>query len=271
MVGRLLMPINRGVLPGVTLLCCLTVVSVCSAQPAEPLPARPIPMQAVDVVTVAPTLVLSQQHLQELDQWVTDFVAWQEWAERWLNHRQPGFWSYRTERHKKPDPPVWLNDVCGLLGGDEQFGRPCELLAAWRDDVVLGKTRRVAAVGPIHTEAPAKTAWWQHLHVDGLWSATQSSMTPFGLFGAHYTIKVEGRLQIFAAPGILLVSVPTFHGNRDLLPATDWGVSYRLFNVGKHTVHFNLVHAWMLSKRASLAHPNLTMAGLSVSFGPRPR
>jgi hypothetical protein len=266
---RLSMRINRFVLRGVALLGCLAAGSVCSAQSMDPLPAEPIPVQVVGLVVEPSTLILSQEHLQELDQWVTDFVAWQKWADRWLNRRQPGLWSYRIERNEKPDPPVWLSDVCGLLGGDTEFVRPCELLAVWRDDVVVGKTRHVAATGSIQHETQPKTAWWQHLHVDGLWSATQSNLTPFGLFGTHYTINVEGRLQIFAAPGLLLVSVPSLHGNRELLPATDWGISYRLFNVRQHTVHFNLVHAWLLSQRADLINPNLTMVGLSLTLGRR--
>jgi hypothetical protein len=69
----------------------------------------------------------------------------------------------------------------------------------------------------------------------------------------------------------MMVSVPTFSGTRDLAPATDWGVTYRLFNVGRNTVNFNFVHAWMLSNRPNLVDSNLTLAGFSVSFRPRPR
>jgi hypothetical protein len=73
-------------------------------------------------------------------------------------------------------------------------------------------------------------------------------------------------MQAFMAPGILLVSVPSVFGTRELSPATDWGVTYRLFNVGRNTVHFNFVHAWMIGNRATLLHSNMNLAGLSVSF-----
>jgi len=41
------------------------------------------------------------------------------------------------------------------------------------------------------------------------------------------------RVQVFAAPGIMLTSVPSLYGTRDLMPATDWGMSFRLFNAGR--------------------------------------
>ena len=58
------------------------------------------------------------------------------------------------------------------------------------------------------TPEATNSVWWQHLHLDGLWSTTQSNMAAFGVFGAHVTMPIEGRLQIFVAPGVMLVSVP---------------------------------------------------------------
>jgi len=84
-------------------------------------------------------------------------------------------------------------------------------------------------------------------------------------------MEVKGRLQVFVAPGVLLVSVPSLQGNRELWPATDWGASYRLFDVGRSTVHFNFVHAWILGSKGTFVIPRVTLAGFSVSFKPRPR
>jgi len=66
----------------------------------------------------------------------------------------------------------------------------------------------------------------------------------------------------------MLVSVPALSGSRSLVPATDWGVTYRLFNVGRNTVHFNLVHAWLLADQVNLIGSQMTLAGFSVSFQP---
>src|SRR5262249_19032211 len=101
-----------------------------------------------------------------------------------------------------------------------------------------------------------------------LWSTTRSDVSVLGLFGAHVTIPVAGRLQVFVVPGIMLVSIPSAYGNREFSPATDWGVSYRLFAAGPSTVPFNLVHAWMLGSRSNLINSNVTLAGFSVSFRP---
>jgi len=216
--------------------------------------------------------VLSDERLRELDQWIEAFDEWDRWADRWLNRRQRGRWAYALERGTKPDPPAWLDDACGLIPDDDRFVRACGLLATWREDLSAATTRRSLAAAANQQERPVtKSVWWRHLHVDGMWSTTQSNVTSFGIFGAHMTVDVEGRLQVFATPGILLVSVPGMFGNRELSAATDWGVSYRLFDIRRSTVHFNLVHAWMLSNRANLINPNVTLAGFSVSFLPPAR
>jgi len=237
----------------------------------EYLPARPISVD-LDRLPNLRVVVVSDGQLKELDRWIQAFTDWQKWNNQWLNRRQPGKWSYAVERTQKPDPPDWLDDACGLLPDDDRFARGCDLLAAWREDLITTANRQSTVASAGQQERPVtKSVWWRHLHVDGLWSTTQSSVTSFGIFGAHYTVELESRLQIFATPGILLVSVPSIVGKRDLSAATDWGISYRLFDVGRSTVHFNLVHAWMLTNRSNLIYPNVTLAGFSVSFRPPAR
>jgi hypothetical protein len=254
--------------------CLFGAVSIGAAQSTadDPLPAHPLLQMLVPPVSESIIVTLSEEQLAELQQWMRDFAAWQEWADKWLNRRQPGKWAYFVERNKKPDPPAWLDDdVCALLGDDTQISQACNLLASWRHDPVTARNTQLAAAAQQKQETVTKTSWWQHVHLDGLWSTTQSNVTVFGLFGAHLTTEVAGRLQVFVAPGIMLVSVPGLFGNRELWPATDWGVSYRLFGVGRSTVHFNLVHAWMLAGGVNVLHPNMTLAGFSVSFKPRSR
>jgi hypothetical protein len=263
----------RSTLYPLVLLCLLSVASMSSAQPAvtDVLPAAPLTiLEPIYLIPESPAITLTAEQLQQVEQWAKDFADWQQWADRWLNRRQPGMWSYLTDRNKKPDPPVWLPDVCDLLGDDEHLAGACRLLPVWRDDPIVARNRQATVAAVTQQEEPKKTSWLQHLHVDGLWSTTQSNMVAFGLFGAHATIDVKGRVQVFAVPGILLMSVPQGLGRRELWPATDWGISYRLFNAGRSTVHFNLVHAWVLANRANALNPNMTLAGFSVSFKPRP-
>ncbi len=257
---------------GLVLFSVVGPAALSAAQPTadDRLPARPLPALG-QLVPEPVALTLSDQQIQELHQWVRDFTAWQAWADRWLNRRQPGKWASFVDRKKKPDPPMWLDDACALFGDDPQLSEACNLLPTWRQDPIAARNSRIAAAGLLQQEAVTKTAWWQHVHLDGLWSTTQVHATVFGLFGAHVGADVVGRVQVFIAPGILLVSVPAFSGNRELRPATDWGVSYRLFRVGQSTVHFNLVHAWVFAGGTSVFNPNMTLAGFSVSFNPRPR
>jgi hypothetical protein len=267
------MSFDRRCHAAVAALFCLlcSVVTVSAAQQfTEPVPlsAHPVPLDLWWLMPESHVIVLSEQRIQEVGQWTHEFDEWQQWVTRWLNRPQPGFWAASLERSKKPDPPVWLEDACELLNNDEQLARPCELLAVWHDDPIAARNRQVSAAALTQREAPTKTSWWHHAHFDAMWSTTQSNMTVFGVLGAHVTMEVEGRFQVFVAPGIILVSVPGLSGGRELMPATDWGVTYRLFNMGHTTVHFNLVHAWMLVARANLVNPHMTLAGFSFSFRP---
>jgi hypothetical protein len=262
---------------GVLLASFLSSAYPAYAQPPElqPLPARALPFDQVELTPDAPVIVLSEHDLDVLAAWTHDFAQWQAAFERWRHPKEPPreflSWNEFLEHHPKPQPPSWLGAVCPLLEEDAQFANPCARLADWRDDPFLTKSRHATAAALQQQEAPKNSVWWRNLHLDGLWSTTQSNVAALGLFGTHLTVSVEGRLQVFVTPGILLVSVPTFYGSRVLSPATDWGLTYRLFNVGRSTVHFNLVQAWMLGGGAEqIAGTHLTLAGFSLTRRPRP-
>jgi len=237
------------------------------AQSADlvPLPATALPFTLVDLMPDSPVIVVSDEQIHALEVWTRDFPAWQKAVERWRKEPLPVSWDKFNERNPKPAPPAWLDDICLFLADDEQFANACPLLAEWRDDPLASKSRRTAAAALQQREAPKNDVWWRNLHMDVLWSTTQSNVSAFALFGTHLTVTVEGRAQVFVAPGILLVSVPGLYGARELVPATDWGVSYRLFDIGGRSVHFNLVHAWMLGGANRLTNNNLTLAGFSVT------
>ncbi len=254
-----------GTAAAVVLVCVVGLTSPAAAQSVDPLPAERIPFEVLSLAPDRPVVVLSDDRLAALQEWTLDYGGWLDRANDRAHHTPAPLWSVFAGT-AEPAPPPWLGTACELLAGTEQFVRPCELLAVWRDDPGA-KSRHAALVALIQKEAPEKTIWWQHLHIDGLWSTTQSNVSALGLFGMHMTVTVVGRVQVFVAPGIMLVSVPTLYKTREVVPAADWGVSYRLFNVGSSTVHLNLVHAWML--QAAAINANTTLAGLSVTFRPR--
>ena len=268
------MPFDRGCHAAVAVLLCLlpsAATASAAQQSTQPIleSAHPIPLDLWWAMPESQVVALTPQRMQEVGEWTRAFDEWQKWAAQWLNRRQPGLWSATLERNKKPDPPVWLEDACQLLGDDENLARSCELLAIWHEDPVTVRNRQVSAEAVIQREAPTKTSWWHHAHVDAMWSTTQSNVTAFGLLGAHVTMEIQGRLQVFVTPGIMLVSIPGLSGDRELRPATDWGITYRLFTAGRSTVHFNLVHAWLFVNEPNLVNPHMTLAGFSFSFKPR--
>ena len=262
------MRIRRRKILAAAILVCLTGIASSSAQSVEPPPTA----ASTDVSPIAlapPLLTISLDQMQELKEWSRDFLNWQKAVDRWLNLRKQGSWSTFLERHKKPEPPAWLQGACALLADDPQFAAACEMRARWSDDPFTVRSRKAASTAVAQKEAPENSVWWRHVHLDGLWSTTQSNMSVFGLFGMHLTVPVEGRMQVFVTPGVLMMSVPTLFGTRELKAATDWGVSYRLFEAGRNTVHFNLVHAWVIASGRQLASPQMTLAGFSLSFNPR--
>src|SRR4051794_27432600 len=99
----------------VVLLQSLLVAPIAAAQPVDQtdLPSRPLVID-LDRAPNLHVIVLSDERLQELDQWIEAFDEWDRWADRWLNRRQRGKWAYALERGTKPDPPAWLEDACGL-------------------------------------------------------------------------------------------------------------------------------------------------------------
>src|SRR5262245_18722085 len=110
------------------LICLGASVAAAQAPENDRLPARPIPIELMQLVPEPGIIVLSEEHLQEAEAWARDFSDWQKWAERWLNRRQPGFLATSVDRSQRPDPPVWLADICALLADDDRLTRACALL-----------------------------------------------------------------------------------------------------------------------------------------------
>src|SRR5262245_9650598 len=149
---------TRGLVRAIVGLVCLAVASVAAAQiPDDRLPARPIPVEFMQLVTEPGVIVLSAEQVQEAVTWAHDFDAWQKWADRWFNKRQPGFLSGSVERSKRPDPPVWLADVCELFADDDRLSHACELVDQWRQDPLKPKSLQTVAAAGIQKEEPTKS------------------------------------------------------------------------------------------------------------------
>ena len=253
------------------------VASSAYAQDApEPslIPARTLP---VEVAWGLPDFYLFSQpdaaQLVELRRWMEEFTAWQEWAARWRGQREPGWLTAYRERRPKPPPPAWLAARCEeVLDEDDPLFPACTLLTAWRDDDPAAPRLQAPALLASQRERPQHTMWWEHLHLDLMWPALQWESSIYGVVGVHHSITVRGRLQIFTAPGALLLNLPSSNGARTWKVALNYGVGYRLFDFtlpgGRPAeLHLNLAKAWIMSDTTDVVGGrSLDVAGFSMTF-----
>jgi hypothetical protein len=216
------------------------------------------------------------QRTREVERWVRDYQKWQAWRHQWLKKGSLG-----TEKRKpQPQPPSWLPEEC--RSNSPAAGTPqadaCDLLVDWSMDYVAADIRYQTAKARAEREAPTKTSWWEHVHFDAYWPMMRSDASVFGVVGAHATVEIEGRFQVFVTPGVMILSVPTAQGTREWKPATDWGFAYRLcdFRVPgtRRTVrlHVNFVRAWILGNVGlDTFNSHMDLAGFSVTLKKPPR
>jgi hypothetical protein len=225
-----------------------------------------------------PSALTNLQARAELTRWIHEASKWIEWRDEWLNTREQGWFRIR-DRKQKPDPPSWLFEECNPLWqqDDVLLVEACRILSNWNDDLATSRLRRELSAEREQREAPTKTAWWQHVHVDALWPMTQWRASVYGVVGMHATMEVAGRFQVFIAPGIILLSMPAPGGDREWKPATDWGFAFRLFDfkfpVGNRpaSLHLNIARAWVFANAGSVPFDSsINLAGFSVTFKPVP-
>jgi hypothetical protein len=251
----------------------LVAVVACAApalagQGERPLPSRPVALPAVAVFAESPS-----QQLVELARWTRDYAEWKTWYVKWRNRLEPGLLSAR-ERREAPDPPSWLAGMCvAPLDDKGPLGDAC---TAWREWAARGEAASIAAAQQAQArqqrEAPTKAAWWERVHVDALWPMTQVGSSTLGVAGMHATVHVTARLQVFLAPGMMMMRVPAMNGDMTWSAGTDWGFSFRLFDfrlpgAGRpSTLHFNLVRVWVLGGQEIARPGEMYLAGFSMSF-----
>jgi len=240
-----------------------------TAQTTNPSQAPPDP-QSTGIVSVD----LSGDRLAELAQWTKEYNAWKEWADQWRNRREPGLLRSVRKRRQPPIPPEWLPDACRLVG--DEAGALAEGCKAWRDwstdDYAAELIAHQIAQTRADKEAPRKTVWWEHIHIDALWPMTQTGSSAYGVAGIHTTLQVTRRFQIFLAPGAMMMRLPSVDGGQRWSPATHWGFSYQLFDFRfpgtsrPSTLHLNLARVWIMGESRLPTTGEMYLAGFSLTF-----
>src|SRR6185436_9049589 len=132
-----------------------------------------------------------------------------------------------------------------------------------------------AAQARARQESHERTIWWERVHLDGFWPMTQTGSNAYGVAGLHATLNLTKRIQVFAAPGAILMRMPSMDGGRAWNAATDWGFSYSLFDFQfpgvdrPSTLHLNVARVWMLGGNGVPMPGELYLAGFSVTFKKR--
>jgi hypothetical protein len=240
-------------------------------QSAPLLPSRAIP---VGTELVVPALDRGDtERAAELKRWMRDFTDWQKWSAEWSNRREPGLFTGSRDRREKPAPPAWLPGSCETVIDDADPLTPaCALLAEWNEDRVTAQMRQARAAATAQKEDTSRTIWWEHVHVDLLWPATEWQAGVYGVVGFHTATTIHGRLQIFVAPGMILLNVPTRDGSRAWKLAANYGIGYRLADFklpgGRDAVlHLNLAKAWVVSDSSDLVTGrSMDFVGFSITL-----
>jgi len=235
----------------------------------------PLPSRSIVAAVRQPNGLSLAERFHALDRWSHEYLEWRTWFEQWRNTREPGFIGSQ-KRRVRPDPPAWLAESCPVPADDTSpLVEGCRLFEEWTsDDVTVTLASAQTATARTKQEAPARTIWWQHIHLDALWPMAQNTSGVFGLVGVHATIPIGGRGQMFAAPGAILMRVPDISGNGQWKPATDWGFSYRLLDFTMPglrrpgTLHLNLAKIWLFGPAQTPAgfDTSMYLAGFSLTF-----
>lgn len=255
----------------VCLMALAGFVGLGTAALAQSLPLRPLATTAEMPTTISP----SAQQMTEIERWTRDYTAWKAWFAEWRNKREPSMFGTR-DRRQRPEPPGALFLACPVPSdNDGPLGHACRLLDEWvRNDIATEIIAQQVAAARKQKEDDQKTIWWQHVHLDALWPMTQGTSGIYGVLGLHTTIDLTGRVELFLAPGAILLRVPGPSGDGEWKPATDWGFSFRLANFTMPrvrrpaTLHVNLAKVWMFGNTENVpgAQSDMYLAGFSLTF-----
>ena len=231
----------------------------------------------VVIATAATVEAQSTLHTErdtELQLWMKEFTAWQKWWSEWANRPEPGWIASSRARRAKPDPPAGLAGECEEVFDPTDARAPaCALLEDWRTENAVLLTGSSHGTGLLKAETEPKTIWWEHVLLDLMWPATELRLSVFGVVGMHTSMTIKGRAQIFLAPGVMLMNVPTIDGIRVWKIATNYGIGYRLFDFTvpgyqrRASLNVNFAKSWMLSDTVDMLTSRTTdFAGFSITF-----
>jgi hypothetical protein len=201
------------------------------------------------------------------------YGEWQTWSAEWANRRERGWFTNFRERQEKPPPPPWLAERCSAVFDDgDPLRSACAMLAEWHEDPATTQIRDATTAVKVQGEETQNTIWWEHVHVDALWPALQWQASVYGIVGTHATLTIKGRFQVFIAPGVMLLNMPSRNGSRVWKVATNYGIGYRLGEFGfiedrRAVLHVNLAKAWVISDMGDVVSGRtMDFVGFSMTF-----
>jgi hypothetical protein len=262
-------------LPLALSLCALLLCAVpARGQEAAALPSTP-------VLFPSPPDAPTGEEARALDAWLAGMRKWQRMDKRWHNapaHDAVGRIIPRTAR---PEPPAWLEARCGALRPGaaaalpNSFGAACRIIAGLAEDPIADAIRASTLAARNGAETTVKHSFLRRVHLDGLWTSTSTDVRMYGLFGAHISL-VDGRVQFFGPPGVIVLSVPDGRGAREMRTGYTWGMSVRLRDVRlfapsrNMTLFLTLTKVWMTGGTYDRLRPGgVELAGFSLA--PRKR
>jgi hypothetical protein len=230
--------------------------------------------QTATATTASPTVLTGDAARDaELRKWIDEFTDWQRWWSQWANRSEPGLVTSSRTRRARPSPPEWLDARCAeVIAPEDVLAPACALLEEWRADNATLKMRAARASVVQQGEAEPKSMWWEFVHVDLLWPATELRHSVYGVVGLHTATTIKDRLQIFLAPGVMLMNLPARDGSRLWKVAANYGVGFRLFDFtfpgNRHaSLHVNIAKSWLMSDlQDAFASRSTDFAGFSISF-----
>lgn len=230
----------------------------------------------------APALSIEKRS-EDLSTWLKEYREWEKWFEQWGNRVARNNSDFHIwGRKKRPDPPVWLAQVCAEAPVmDDQLASGCHILATWDDQPIQIMRRRGSAVatsGGNAADTVVKSSFLQRIHLTGLWTRAQYPGTPvYGIIGMQISVVEIGRVTL-PATGVMLVMLPDGAGGHDWKPAATLGFGLRLFDfiapVRKKplSLHVNIASTQILGlqgERILSGRSNISFIGFSVSASRR--
>ena len=256
----------------------MAVASLAAAQRVESA-TEPVSSHAVVLLSqhaaTAPEIldVRSPERIAEVKGWVDEFYDWKEWYAEWANRRERGWFTSYRQRRPKPAPPAWLMDRCETVEDEaDPLMLACSMLAEFNADPTSSPLRQATVTTVSQTDDTEKTTWWQHIHMEVLWPAMQWQSSTYGVIGMHAATTVKGRMEIFLAPGAMLLNLPSRNGSRTWKFATNYGFGYRLFDFTfpgnrRAVLHANFAKAWLMSDVTdAVTGRTMDFFGFSITF-----